>query len=117
MASVGGDTIFGKIIRKEIPADIIYEDEQCLAFKDINPQAPVHFLVIPKRQIAQLSKAKEEDKQLLGHLMFIAQKVAADMKLDNGFRVVLNDGADGCQTVFHIHLHVIGGRQLSWPPG
>ncbi|XP_071942116.1 adenosine 5'-monophosphoramidase HINT1-like [Antedon mediterranea] len=113
----GGNTIFGKIIRKEIPSDIIYEDEQCLAFKDINPQAPVHFLVIPKKPIPGLSKATEEDIPLLGHLMFIAQKVAKEQKLENGFRVVVNDGSDGCQTVFHVHLHVLGKRQLSWPPG
>merc|ERR1719427_1028314 len=117
-AQAGGDTIFGKIIRKEIPADIIYEDDQCLAFNDISPQAPVHFLVIPKKPIAQLSKATDADEALLGHLLNAARKCAAKRGLDeNGYRVVINNGRDGAQTVYHIHLHVLGGRQMSWPPG
>ncbi|CAM9905635.1 unnamed protein product [Ectocarpus sp. 4 AP-2014] len=120
-ASGGGGeaTIFDKIISKEIPADIIHEDELCLAFKDISPQAPVHFLVIPKSRdgLTQLSKAVESNKALLGHLMFVAQKVAKEQGLDEGFRVVVNDGVQGCQTVYHLHIHVIGGRQLKWPPG
>ncbi|CAM9289083.1 unnamed protein product [Pylaiella littoralis] len=115
----GGETIFDKIISKAIPADIIHEDELCLAFKDINPQAPVHFLVIPKSRdgLTQLSKAVDSNKALLGHLMFVAQQVAKEQGLDEGFRVVVNDGVQGCQTVYHLHLHVIGGRQLNWPPG
>ncbi|XP_057311583.1 adenosine 5'-monophosphoramidase HINT1-like [Hydractinia symbiolongicarpus] len=114
---VGGDTIFGKIIRREIPADIVHEDDLCLAFKDINPQAPVHFLVIPKKPISAISKAENSDKELLGHLMLTAAKVAKDLKLDDGYRIVVNDGSNGGQEVFHIHLHVLGGRQLVWPPG
>ncbi|KAM7314323.1 histidine triad nucleotide-binding protein 1 [Ixodes scapularis] len=116
-ASNTGDTIFGKIIRGEIPTKFIYEDEQCVAFNDINPQAPVHFLVIPKKAISQLSTAAEADKPLLGHLMYVAQKVAKEVGLKKGFRVVVNDGPDGCQSVYHVHLHVLGGRQLGWPPG
>ncbi|CAM9957265.1 unnamed protein product [Sphacelaria rigidula] len=112
-------TIFDKIVSKEIPADIVHEDDLCLAFKDINPQAPTHFLVIPKSRdgLTQLSKAVESNKALLGHLMFVAQQVAKEQGLDEGFRVVVNDGVQGCQSVYHLHLHVIGGRQLKWPPG
>ncbi|XP_068083694.1 adenosine 5'-monophosphoramidase HINT1 [Anabrus simplex] len=116
-ASAGGDTIFGKILRKEIPCNYIYEDDKCVAFHDINPQAPTHFLVIPRKPIAQLSLAEESDEQLLGHLMIVARKVAKDVGLSQGFRLVINDGADGCQSVYHLHLHVLGGRQLGWPPG
>ena len=111
------DTIFGKILRKEIDCKFIYEDDQCVAFNDINPQAPVHFLVIPRKPISQLSKSQIEDEQLLGHLLFVAQKVAAQVGLKNGFRTVINDGKEGCQSVYHLHIHVLGGRQLSWPPG
>jgi histidine triad (HIT) family protein len=115
----GAPTIFDKILDRSIPAKIIYEDDQCLAFHDVNPQAPVHFLVIPKHRdgLTQLSKAEPRHKEVLGHLMFVAQEVAAKEKLDNGFRVVINDGRDGCQSVFHLHLHVLGGRTLGWPPG
>ncbi|XP_005989912.1 adenosine 5'-monophosphoramidase HINT1 [Latimeria chalumnae] len=116
-AKAGEDTIFGKIIRKEIPADILYEDEECLAFKDIVPQAPVHFLVVPKKPIPQLSKAEESDKEILGHLMLAARKCAQDLGLNNGYRIILNDGPDGAQAVYHVHLHVLGGRQMGWPPG
>mmetsp|Transcript_12288 Transcript_12288/g.26884 ORF Transcript_12288/g.26884 Transcript_12288/m.26884 type:complete len:197 (-) Transcript_12288:728-1318(-) len=112
------DTIFGKIIRKEIPADIVHEDELCVAFRDVNPQAPTHILVIPKDPITQLSKTEPRHKELLGHLMLTANKVAAGDGLDSsGFRVVINDGKNGCQSVYHLHLHVIGGRKLGWPPG
>ncbi|XP_003747834.1 histidine triad nucleotide-binding protein 1 [Galendromus occidentalis] len=111
------DTIFGKIIRGEIPTEFIYEDDQCVAFDDISPQAPVHFLVIPRKPISQLSTAEEADEALLGHLMFVAQKVAKQKGLTRGFRTVINDGPEGCQSVYHIHIHVIGGRQLTWPPG
>jgi len=113
----GGDTIFGKIIRREIPASIVFEDEQCLAFHDVNPQAPVHVLVIPKKPIAQLSKAGDDDSALLGHLMSTARVVAKQLNLDGGFRVIVNDGKDGAQSVYHLHLHVMGGRQMRWPPG
>ena len=113
-------TFFDKIVNKEFPAKVIYEDDLCMAFRDINPQGPVHFLVIPKNKdgLNRLSSAKEEHKALLGHLMYTAQKVAHDEGLvPGGFRVVLNDGPNGAQSVYHLHLHVIGGRQLGWPPG
>ncbi|KAL6072996.1 Cyclin-dependent kinase 6 [Balamuthia mandrillaris] len=111
------DTIFGKILRKEIPATIVHEDEQCLAFRDINPQAPVHILIIPKEKITQLSKAKKEHAGLLGHMMLVAGEIAKKENLGEGFRVVVNDGKKGCQSVYHLHLHLLGGRQLGWPPG
>ncbi|RYH07115.1 histidine triad nucleotide-binding protein [archaeon] len=113
-------TFFDKIVSKEIPAKIIYEDDLCLAFRDINPQGPVHFLVIPKNKdgLNRLSNAREDQKGLLGHLMYTAQKVAHDEGLvPGGFRVVINDGVQGSQSVYHLHLHVIGGRQMGWPPG
>lgn len=117
-AAPGGDTIFGKIIRGEIPTNFIHEDDQSVAFHDINPQAPVHFLVIPKRPIAQLSTSEDSDEQLLGHLLVVARKVAAKLGVDKtGYRVVINDGRQACQAVFHVHVHVLAGRQMSWPPG
>lgn len=98
---------------------MVYEDEAALAFKDVNPQAPVHILVIPKVRagLTQLSKATPEHAPLLGHLMYVAQLVAKQEGLETGFRIVVNDGEDGCQSVFHLHLHVLGGRKLGWPPG
>ncbi|XP_050546767.1 adenosine 5'-monophosphoramidase HINT1 [Daktulosphaira vitifoliae] len=116
-AEPGGDTIFGKILRKEIPCDFIYEDDRCVAFHDINAQAPVHFLVIPRKPIEMLSSANSSDESLLGHLMLVASKLAKEQGLGNGFRLVVNNGKDGAQSVYHLHLHVLGGRQLSWPPG
>ncbi|XP_067425015.1 adenosine 5'-monophosphoramidase HINT1 [Emydura macquarii macquarii] len=116
-ARPGGETIFGKIIRKEIPAKIIFEDEQCLAFHDISPQAPTHFLVVPKKPIVQLSEADDSDESLLGHLMIVGKKCAAELGLTKGFRMVVNEGPEGGQSVYHVHLHVLGGRQLGWPPG
>ena len=111
------DTIFSKIIRREIPANIVYEDNLALAFKDINAQAPTHILVIPKKPIPRVSEANTEDKDLLGHLLLIAKKVADQAGLKNGYRVVINNGDDGGQTVDHLHLHILGGRQMQWPPG
>uniref|UniRef100_A0A1I7RL75 HIT domain-containing protein n=1 Tax=Bursaphelenchus xylophilus TaxID=6326 RepID=A0A1I7RL75_BURXY len=111
------DTIFGKIIRKEIPAKIIYEDENVLAFHDVSPQAPVHFLVIPKKPITMIEKAGKEDEALLGKLFLAAKDVAKTVGLENGYRIVVNNGKEGCQSVYHLHLHVLGGRQLNWPPG
>lgn len=111
------DTIFSKIIRREIPADIVYEDDDCLAFRDITPQAPTHILVIPKKPIPQLADAQEEDKALLGHLLFTVSEIARQEELNNGYRVVINIGEEGGQTVFHLHLHLLGGRALGWPPG
>nr|XP_015195672.1 PREDICTED: uncharacterized HIT-like protein Synpcc7942_1390 isoform X1 [Lepisosteus oculatus] len=110
-------TIFSKIIDKTIPADVIYEDEKCLAFRDISPQAPVHFLVIPRTPIPRISEAKDDEAQLLGHLLVVAKKVAAKEGLREGYRVVINDGKHGAQSVYHLHIHVLGGRQMSWPPG
>lgn len=109
-------TLFGKIIERQIPADIIHEDELSLAFRDINPQAPVHFLVIPKKPIAKLSEATAEDQALLGHLLLVANRVAAQEGLTD-FRLNVNNGAGASQTVFHLHIHVLGGRPFSWPPG
>jgi histidine triad (HIT) family protein len=111
------DTIFGKIIRREIPANIVYEDDLALAFTDVNPQAPVHILVIPKKPIVNIATAEPEDQALLGHLLLTAKKVAADAGLENGYRVVMNTGNDGGQTVYHLHIHILGGRHLAWPPG
>mmetsp|Transcript_34208 Transcript_34208/g.82365 ORF Transcript_34208/g.82365 Transcript_34208/m.82365 type:complete len:145 (+) Transcript_34208:629-1063(+) len=114
----GAPTIFDKIISKEIPADVIYEDELCLAFRDISPQAPVHFLVIPKVRdgLTQLSKARQDQKQLLGHLLYVSQDLAKK-ECPTGFRLTVNDGKDGAQSVYHLHIHVMGGRQMNWPPG
>ncbi|MDJ0900983.1 MAG: histidine triad nucleotide-binding protein [Xenococcus sp. MO_188.B8] len=111
------DTIFGKIIRREIPADIVYEDDLALAFKDINPQAPTHILVIPKKPIPRLSDATPEDQSLLGYLLLTVQKVAAEADLTNGYRIVMNNGHDAGQTVDHLHFHILGDRQMKWPPG
>uniref|UniRef100_A0A1B6JII0 HIT domain-containing protein n=1 Tax=Homalodisca liturata TaxID=320908 RepID=A0A1B6JII0_9HEMI len=116
-AKPGSDTIFGKILRKEIPCNFIHEDEKCVAFHDVSPQAPVHFLVIPRKPIAMLSDAVPSDSELLGHMMIIAAKVAKDLGLKDGYRLVINNGRDGCQSVYHLHMHVLGKRQLSWPPG
>lgn len=111
------DTIFNKIINREIDADIVFEDDQCLAFRDINPQAPLHVLVIPKKPIDMLSNASEDDAALLGHLMLVARRVARDDGYGDAFRLVVNNGEAAQQTVFHLHVHVLGGRALQWPPG
>lgn len=111
------DTLFSKIIRREIPADIVYEDDLAIAFRDIQPQAPVHILVIPKKPIVKLADADPEDQALLGHLLLTVQRVAAQEALTNGYRTVINTGEDGGQTVYHLHIHLLGGRALTWPPG
>jgi histidine triad (HIT) family protein len=111
------ETIFSKIIRKEIPANIVYEDDLALAFRDINPQAPTHVLVIPKKPLVNLTDAESEDQALLGHLLLTVKKVAEKLGLTNGYRVVINNGNDGGQTVYHLHLHILGDRPLNWPPG
>ncbi|MGH8002643.1 MAG: histidine triad nucleotide-binding protein [Brasilonema sp.] len=111
------ETIFSKIISREIPADIVYEDDLALAFKDINSQAPVHILVIPKKPIPRLADAESGDDALLGHLLLTVKRVAEQAGLTNGYRVVINTGPDGGQTVYHLHLHILGGRQMTWPPG
>ena len=111
------ETIFQKIIDKEIPADIIYEDEKSLVFKDINPVAPIHILMIPKKQIEKISDAEQTDQDLLGHLFLVAGKVARQLGVENAFRLVVNNGAGAQQTVFHLHIHLIAEREFSWPPG
>ena len=111
-------TIFDKILDKSIPSTPVYEDEQCYAFRDINPCAPSHILVIPKHRgrLSQLQHATEADRALLGHLLWAAGSIARAEGLAPGYRVVINDGAQGAQTVYHLHLHIIGGTQLGWPP-
>ena len=112
------ETIFAKIIAREIPADIVYEDDQTLAFRDVNPQAPVHVLIIPKKPLANLLDAQPDDALLLGQLMQAAVHVARTLGIaDSGFRVVANVGPDAGQSVDHLHLHLLGGRHLTWPPG
>lgn len=111
------DTIFSKIIRREIPAEIVYEDELCIAFRDVNPQAPLHILLIPKQPISKLSDSTNADTELLGHLMKIAPKIAAEQGYADAFRLVINNGEEVGQTVFHLHLHILAGRDFSWPPG
>jgi histidine triad (HIT) family protein len=110
-------TIFTKIINREIPADIVYEDEQCLAFRDVNPQAPVHVLLIPKKPVKSLDELTEADRALCGHLMLTVPKVAGLLGLSGGYRTVINTGAHGGQSVFHLHIHILGARDLTWPPG
>lgn len=111
------DTIFSKIIAKEVPANIVYEDDKALVFSDANPQAPTHLLVIPKKVIPKLSDASIEDQALLGHLMLVAQKVAKEAGVGDAFRLVINNGADAGQAVFHLHIHILAGRPFHWPPG
>lgn len=110
-------TIFTKIINREIPADIVYEDDLCLAFRDVSPQAPTHVLLIPKKPVESLDGFEEEDQQLAGHLLATVPKVAALLNLTDGYRTVINTGEHGGQTVFHLHIHILGGRNLTWPPG
>jgi histidine triad (HIT) family protein len=111
------DCIFCKIANGQVPAKKAYEDEQAIAFHDLNPQAPTHLLVIPRRHITSLAHATAEDTALLGHLLQLATRLAEQMQLTKGFRVVLNSGNDGGQTVHHLHLHLLGGRAMHWPPG
>jgi histidine triad (HIT) family protein len=114
----GDDCIFCKIVAGAIPATKIFEDERAVAFRDLNPQAPTHALVIPRAHVASLNEASETDAALLGHLLLVAGRVARDEgHADGGYRTVINTGADAGQTVFHLHLHVLGGRRLTWPPG
>lgn len=112
------DTLFARIIRREIPADIVYEDDEVLAFRDINPQAPVHVLFIPKKPFATMNELTDADAPLVGRLMIAAAKWAREQGFaENGYRVVMNCNRDGGQTVYHIHLHLLAGRTLHWPPG
>ena len=110
-------TIFLKIINREIPADIVYEDDQCLAFRDVNPQAPVHVLLIPKKPVVSLRELSPRDTDLCAHLLLTVPKVADLLGLEGGYRTVVNTGEDGGQSVFHLHIHILGGRKLTWPPG
>lgn len=111
------ETLFSKIIDREIPADIVYEDEQCLAFRDINPQAPVHILVVPKKPIDRVANATDNDEAILGHLLTVASKIAKDEGFEDAFRLVINNGEGAGQTVFHLHVHILAGRHFTWPPG
>lgn len=111
------NTIFGKILRKEIPAKFLHEDEYCVAFADVSPQAPVHVLIIPRHHIAKLSDAKPADAAVLGHLMLAAGEVARKLGVADAFRLVINNGAGAGQSVFHLHMHLLAGRPLDWPPG
>lgn len=113
-------TLFEKIIAREMPADIVYEDDRCLAFRDISPQAPTHILVIPKKPIPRVGEAEAEDEAVLGHLLLTAGKVASDLGFNNtdeGFRLVINNGKNGGEAVPHLHVHLLAGRQMQWPPG
>jgi histidine triad (HIT) family protein len=112
------DNIFAKIIRKEIPAKIVYEDDRALAFRDVNPKAPVHILIVPKKDLARISEAKVGDEPLLGHLLTVAAEVARQEGIDGtGYRLVINKGAHAGESVPHLHVHLLGGRQMDWPPG
>ena len=111
------DSIFTKIKNKEIPGNVIYEDDKCFALEDINPQAPVHILIIPHKEIAKISDSAIEDKELLGHLLLVSKTIAQKYELENNYRLIINNGAGAGQSVFHIHVHLMGGRSLDWPPG
>ncbi len=111
------DSIFTKIKNKEIPGNVIYEDDKCFALEDINPQAPVHILIIPHKEIAKISDSTPEDKELLGHLLLVSKTIAQKYELQNNYRLIINNGAGAGQSVFHIHVHLMGGRSLDWPPG
>ena len=111
------ETLFTKIINREVPANILYEDDDCLCFRDINPQAPLHLLLIPKKAIAKIEDVVAEDQALLGHLLITAGKIAEREGYGDAFRLVINNGAGAGQTVFHLHIHILGGRPLNWPPG
>merc|ERR1711957_866950 len=115
----GDPTIFDKILSKEIPATVVYEDDKVLAFKDINPQAPFHCLVIPKERngLTRLIRAEEKNAEVLGHMMVVVAKIARENNLEAGYRIVVNDGPQGCQEVLHLHIHIFGGSQCTWPPG
>ena len=111
-------TIFSKIIKRELPADIVYEDSDLLAFHDISPQAPVHIIIIPKKEINTLNNLRKEDEIIVGKMVLLAKNLAKEFKINlSGYRTVFNCNEDGGQTVYHIHLHLLGGRKLEWPPG
>jgi histidine triad (HIT) family protein len=110
-------TLFQKIIDREIPAKIEHEDDRCIVIHDIQPQAPVHLLIIPKKPIARLADATNEDEAALGHLLVVAGELAKKLKLEKGFRIVVNSGPDACESVPHVHVHLLAKRQMAWPPG
>jgi histidine triad (HIT) family protein len=110
-------TLFTKIIEGEIPGNFVHQDDHCVVLRDVNPQAPTHLLVIPRKPIPRIGKAEEEDAQLLGHLLLVARETAHAENLEEGFRIVVNNGPHGGESVPHLHVHVLGGRPLSWPPG
>jgi histidine triad (HIT) family protein len=110
-------TIFQRIINREIPADIVYEDDQCLAFRDVSPQAPTHVVVIPKREIASIDALSDADADLVAHMWIVIRDLARKLGLGGGYRVVVNNGPEAGQSVDHLHFHLLGGRQLRWPPG
>jgi histidine triad (HIT) family protein len=110
-------TLFEKIIAREIPAVIVYEDDSVFAFRDIKPQAPVHVLIVPKQPVPRIAEATADDQKLLGHLLLKAAEVAKQLDLKNGYRLVINNGVDGGETVPHLHVHILGGRHMAWPPG
>jgi histidine triad (HIT) family protein len=114
---MAGKTIFKRIIDGEIPAKIVYQDDRCLAFHDIAPQAPTHVIVIPRREISSLKQVTAEDESLIGHLLLVVNELARTLKLDGGYRVIINCGPDAGQSVDHLHFHLLGGRPMSWPPG
>jgi len=111
------DSIFTKIKNKEIPGNVIYEDDKCFALEDINPQAPVHVLIVPHKEIIKISDSTSEDKELLGHLLLVSKTIAQKFELENNYRLIINNGAGAGQSVFHLHVHLLGGRSLDWPPG
>ena len=117
MSEHENNTIFGKILRGEIPADLIHEDDKCIAFRDVSPQAPSHILLIPRKLIPKLSDAVAEDKEILGHMMLVAGDIARKLGFEDAFRLIINNGSKAQQTVFHLHMHILSGRSFSWPPG
>lgn len=114
---MSGKTIFQRIIDREVPAEIIYEDDRCLAFRDISPQAPTHVLLIPKKAIASFNDLTDDDAALLGHMLLMVRRLADELSLTGGYRLVTNCGPDAGQSVDHLHFHLLGGRSLAWPPG
>lgn len=117
MTGMAEKTLFQKICDREIPATIVHEDEHCIAFRDINPAAPTHVLLVPRKPLPKLSDATAEDQALLGHLLLTAPKIAEKLGIGGKFRLAINNGAEAGQTVFHLHLHILGGRTFKWPPG
>ncbi len=111
------DSLFTRIINGEIKGDFVHKDELCVAFRDVNPQAPVHVLIVPRKPIPKVADTTVDDQALLGHLMLVAAKIARDLKVEKGFRLVVNNGEEAGQSVFHLHVHLLAGRPMSWPPG